>query len=40
MTSHIYREEIAENLLKKMPQYYALLNTFLESLPPQDVRGL
>ena len=40
MTSHIYREEIAENLLKKMPLYYDLLNSFLESMPPQKNNSL
>lgn len=38
MTSHIYREEIAENLLKRIPSYYTLLSTILDSLHPQEIK--
>jgi len=36
MTSHIYREEIAQELWKKIPAYNALLNTILYTLKPQE----
>ena len=37
MTSHIYREEIVQELWKKIPGYHALLKTILNSLKPQEL---
>ena len=34
ITSHIYIEEIAENLVKKMPEYYKLMHDIVQRLQP------
>lgn len=33
-TSHIYREEIAEELIKKIPEYYKLIYKYIAVLTP------
>ena len=34
ISSHIYHDEVAEQIWGKIPQYYFLLKTFLDTLPP------
>ena len=34
MTSHVYIEEIAEDLAKKIPNHYAIMHTIIQKLQP------
>lgn len=38
MTSHIYREEIAEQIWSDIPQYYILMNKILTEMKPKESR--
>jgi nucleotidyltransferase substrate binding protein (TIGR01987 family) len=35
LTSHIYEEEIAEQLSKDIPRYYELMKKIIDTLPPE-----
>jgi len=36
MTSHIYVEEITEQLVFQIPEYYKFLNNVIQRLSPKD----
>lgn len=40
MASHIYREEIAEALWHKIPSYYSLLASIIQSIAPTDFTSI